>query len=491
MTTITTMFRLGRGPLRLLARPGTIMATGAALLLGACDFDIPNTNAPTVEEVTGNPSRATLARVATGIFSNNLTDVGGDIQFYGIYGRELYNLQGNDPRETNEQIRGPLDPGGRGGGLWGAKYQAIRTINAYLAALENPTGLTQGEIRASRGFALTMKAHMFSRLAVRTGALGIPIAVDQPITADPAPFVSFADAMQYASDLYDEGLAELQAAGSAAFPFTVAPGFALFANPAEFAKYNRALAARQFAYRATFNACAACWQSALTALQQSFLTTSGLPASLGVGAYYGYSSAAGEPSNPVTENLTSLRYWSHPSIITGAQLKADNNPDNRLPNKLREAATPRVLNDLTGTHKPILYNINTPTSSTADLGADIAIIKNEELILLRAEANLGLGNRQLALDDINLVRINSGGLPQSPLTAASSNADILTELLYNRVYSMMWEHGVRWIDARRYNRLNTLPLDRPGDTVFDNMIIPAAECDARGMATPCEPPIGG
>ena len=83
-----------RSPRRMLAA-----ALGAVLLVGACnDFDIGNTNAPTVEELTGNPSRAVLARTATGIFSQALTDVGGIIQQWGIYGREGYNLLGNDPR---------------------------------------------------------------------------------------------------------------------------------------------------------------------------------------------------------------------------------------------------------------------------------------------------------------------------------------------------------------------------------------------------------
>ena len=160
--------------------------------------------------------------------------------------------------------------------------------------------------------------------------------------------------------------------------------------------------------------------------------------------------------------------------------------DLRWTTKFREG-TPKVLNDLTGTIKPILYNTNTDVASASNLSADIPLLKNEELILLRAEANLGLGNTQAVIDDINLIRVNAGGLAPTTLTAGSSNADILTELLYNRLMSLIFEQGVRWIDARKYGRLNTLPIDRAGDVVHPHQIVPTAECDARALPVPCNP----
>jgi len=467
-----------------------LAAAGLALVLGGCaEFDLQNTNAPTVETLTGTPTRAVLARAATGIFSQANNDLAGEIQQWGIYGREGYNLLGNDPRETGEEIRGPQDPGGRAGGVWLGKYQAIRTINAYLAALDNSVGLTAAEVSASKGFAKTLKAWHLHKLAIRTGALGIPIDVDRPITADPAPFVSFTDAMAAASALMDEALADLNAAGAAAFPFTVAPGYTGFTTPATFRQFNRALAAKILVHRATFVSCAACWAQANTALGQSFITTAGLPGSLATGVYYAYSTAAGEPRNPVSENITVTRYWVHPSLVTGAQLRANGEPDLRRTGKITVAPAPVTLNNLTGTHKPTMFN-QPGNPTVADQGADIAWIRNEELLLLRAEVRWNNGDKQGALDDLNLVRVHAGGLPNSTLTTASSNDDFVTELLYNRLYSLMWEQGTRWIDARRYNRLNTLPVDRPGDSRYNNMLVPAGECDARGLSVPCSP-LGG
>jgi starch-binding outer membrane protein, SusD/RagB family len=457
-----------------------------AVALGACgDLDIVNTNAPTVEELTGTPTRAVLARAATGIFSQAFTDVGTEIQFYALYGREGYNLLGNDPRETGEQIRGPADPTGRHAGIWINLYAAIRTVNTYLEALPIATGLSPEEIKASSGFAKTMKAWHLHRLAIRTGNLGIPIDVDQPITAAPAPFVSFTAALDAAATLMNEAYTDLQG-GGAAFPFTVAPGYTGFNTPATFARFNRALAAKMAVHRATFVNCTACWAVASTAMDASFVTTTGLPGSLSTGVNFAYSTAAGEPANPVSEPLTNDRLWIHPSIVTGAQTQPNGQPDRRLTSKVMDAGRLKNLNDLTSRYKPILYNSVTAPAS-ANLGAPIAWINNEELLLLRAEIRWNTNNKQGAIDDMNLVRLHAGALGPAAVTAASANDAFVTELLYNRLYSLMWAQGTRWLDARRYGRLNQLPVDRTGDTRYTNMIVPAAECDSRGLPSPCTP----
>ncbi|MBC7897012.1 MAG: hypothetical protein H7066_16455, partial [Cytophagaceae bacterium] len=335
------------------------MATLAVAALGVSagcgDLEILNTNAPTAETLTGAPTRAILARAATGIFSQAYNDVGTEIQFYALYGREGYNLLGNDPRETGEQVRGPADPTGRHAGIWINLYSAIRTINVYLTALPTATGMTETEVRAARGFAKTMKAWHLHRLAIRTGSLGMPIDVDRDIADEPAPFVAFDVAMTTASALMDEAYADLLA-GGAAFPFTVAPGYTGFTTPATFALFNRALMAKMNVHRATFVNCTACWNTASTAMNQSFVTTAGLPAALTTGVNYFYSATAGEPANPVTEVLTNNRLWVHPSILAGAQTRANGQPDLRLSSKVTNTGRSVNLNDLIGTHKPTLYN---------------------------------------------------------------------------------------------------------------------------------------
>ena len=476
-----------------------IRTLAMALVLVACgDLDIVNTNAPTDNTLTSNPSRAVLARAAVGIQTQAFNDLATAIEFYSIYGREGYNLLGNDPRETGEQIRGPQDAGGRAGGHWLGQYQAIRSINTFLRALPNASELTPAEQSAASGFAKTNKAWHLYRLAVRSGSTGIPTDVDRPIADPPAPFVAFDAAMAEASALMDEANTELLA-GGASFPFSFVPGYAGFTTPATFATFNRALAAKILVHRATFNACTACWAQANTAINASFITTAGLPGSLATGVYYGYTGASNEPANPITEAITSNRYWVHPTIVSGAQLQPGGAPDARLTSKTMVAPTPRTLNNLTATHKPVLYN-STANRANANTDADIPWIKNEELILLRAEIRWNNSDRAGAVADINLIRTQSGGLAAHPtLTAASPDADFITELLYNRTYSLLWEQGTRWLDARRYNRVGAqdgvvrggapgataLPIDRAQDVIHTQMLVPAGECDARRLPVPC------
>jgi hypothetical protein len=110
----------------------------------------------------------------------------------------------------------------------------------------------------------------------------------------------------------------------------------------------------------------------------------------------------------------------------------------------------------------------------------IPIIRNEELILLHAEASIGIPDLVTATDDINFIRTTSGRLAAIPLLATPEAA--LDELLYNKRYSLMYE-GHRWIDVRHYGRLGTLPIDRPANTppdvIFSTLPIPTAEVLSR------------
>jgi hypothetical protein len=107
------------------------------------------------------------------------------------------------------------------------------------------------------------------------------------------------------------------------------------------------------------------------------------------------------------------------------------------------------------------------------------IIKNEELLLIRAEVNLA---SDAALADINLVRTVSGGLEPIALATwqAMTREQRITELLYNRRYSLLWEWGHRWVDMRRFGRLDQLVGPRgAGDRIFDRVPFPEDECIMR------------
>jgi hypothetical protein len=112
----------------------------------------------------------------------------------------------------------------------------------------------------------------------------------------------------------------------------------------------------------------------------------------------------------------------------------------------------------------------------------VPVIRNEELILLRAQANHGLGNLAAASRDVNFVRTRSGNL--APKAHASLD-ELLTDLLYNKRYSLLYETGTRWLDMRFYNRLDQLPKDLPTHKGHANYPVPSNEWLARGGTSTC------
>jgi hypothetical protein len=79
--------------------------------------------------------------------------------------------------------------------------------------------------------------------------------------------------------------------------------------------------------------------------------------------------------------------------------------------------------------------------------------------------------------------MNSGRLRPTTVTPLSTDAAFTTALLYERRYSLLWEQGTRWIDARRFGLLATIPAAVSGGNVPDVMPVPSTECDARNLPT--------
>jgi hypothetical protein len=113
----------------------------------------------------------------------------------------------------------------------------------------------------------------------------------------------------------------------------------------------------------------------------------------------------------------------------------------------------------------------------------VPIIRNEELILLRAEAEWATGDLDAAAADLDIIRTVSGRL--EPLPAAPTAMEIEDEILYNRRYSLLFEGGHRWIDLRRFGRLDELPLDQEGFVINQRYPLPSAECDGRPGEEAC------
>jgi hypothetical protein len=432
--------------------------------LGACDFNIANPNSP--EIIGPNPNRSQVAAAATGLLIATRSDVADWALDAGLLGREAYRFDGSDPRFTGELMQGPLDPGSRafGGDHWAEEYAAIRSANDLLAVIGTASALTPAEQNAVRGFAHTLQAYNFMIILDAHSQDSIPIDVGTNVTAPPVAFATNTAAWNQVMSLLDGAVLELTNGGSA-FPFTLPTGFNGFNTPATFIPFNRALRARVAVYRGDFT-------GALTFLSQSFLNTGG---PLETGVYMDFSAGAGDLPNPLSIDPQVGENFGNPLLRSQAQLQTDGvSRDRRFLTKLvtrpvRSAGTPQALtSDLGWIRYP---SPNSP----------IPLIKNEELILLRAEANVGLANFVPALTDINQVRQASGGLPV--YAGVVDQPSLLIEVLYNKRYSLLYEGGHSWIDYRRYGLTGRLTgLDRPGpppDVIFPTLPIPTAEIQPR------------
>jgi hypothetical protein len=425
----------------------------AALGTGACSFDL-STNPNSPSAIGENPSIGEISATAIGVLQALRPDVADRPLDMGILGREVLRFDGSDPRFTGELLHGPLDPGGNafGGDHWLEEFNAIRTAQDLLNVLPTAEALSAEQQSSTSGYLKTLQALSFLFILNSHTQDSIPITVGTEVTSPPQPFVTNAEAYAHVDQLLDEAANEL-AAGGAAFAFALPGGFAGFDTPATFAQFNRGLRARAAVYQNQF-------AEALTVLGSSFIN----PASpLSTGVYMDYGTGAGDLANGLSVDPQNGENFVHPSIQTGAQLKLDGTPDDRFLTKT-VARPSQSADNLTSALGWVRYpSPNSP----------IPLLKNEELILLRAEANIGLGDLASALTDINLIRTTSGGLP--PAAPFASADEALTELLYNKTYSLLYEGGNRWIDARHYGRLNTLPVDRPGDVVFSTLPIPNSE----------------
>lgn len=454
---------------------------GAALVgtAVACksDLTVPNYQNATPESIAADAASA-VPLLATGVLRNDRDGAAGYVSGLGILGRESYNYTPTEGRNTTGWLSPDVKNSTSFGGvaLWTGPYTQLRNIANLVSTITGADDAVISPVRktAGLGFAHTMEGYTLSQIIATRYNLGAPV----DIQADPnvlTPFVSRDSVYRYIVSRLDQAKTELLAGGTA-FPLTLHAGYAGFTTPANYLKFNRALAARINAYRASIGASgcgaaksAACYNTVLANLAESFIDPAG---SLTAGPFNVFSAAANDlTNNNGNQNNTSI--VAHFRADSGIALKADGTKDARFLAKVITITEKKPSNATHGVGTTFDYSIYALRDSP------IPIIRNEELILLRAEARYFTGDVAGALTDINTIRVRSGGL--APLAGFASEAAFIDELLYNRRLSLLFE-GHRWIDMRRFGRLNQLTLDLPTHIVVSELPVPQNECLSRALA---------
>ncbi|GAA4111650.1 hypothetical protein GCM10022393_09550 [Aquimarina addita] len=442
-----------------------ILLIGILSLSISCDIeDGKDLNGPSTESVSSDLSRGELREVIAGILSDMRVQLGTQIDAQSVAGREYWRVASSDPRWTADLLTGRIDDNTfYTTNPYAARYATIKDINLLLEGLANTTEtFTNEEIAGIRGFANTFKAHELLMVLNQQFENGIRVDVSDPQNL--GPFLNYEDSLSAIYELLTSADTDLTNAGDS-FAFSLTSGF----SQVSLLELNNALAARVEAYRGNYT-------SVLTHLEKSFMNMNG---DLSTGAYFTFSLTGADIPNPLFFALNSTianARLAHPSFIDDAEFG-----DNRL----NKVVFRELLNDETNVMEPNALEVNGLDEDSTDddlFGeydvfiydsnvASVPIIRNEELILLSAEAN-HITDPAASVVAIDVIR-TAAGLPA--YTGGTSPAELVDEILNQRRYSLFAEGGHRWIDLRRFDRLDELPIDRPGDGLFEQFPTPANE----------------
>lgn len=413
----------------------------------SCSFeDQTDPNRPSLEGVLTNASVNQLNNLVVGVEAAMRNGLGIQTTGSGTMARELY-LFDADPRNTGDLL------GKNGSSLdnnsfystapWAGRYRAIKNANILLESINNTSSITDQQRAGYSGFAKTVIAHELIDIAKSYNRARVDVSDPDAL----GPILEFSQVITEVLNILNDALSDLNQAGTE-FAFPLA-GFDGFDTPSSFAEFNRALSAIANLYAGN-------GQASLTDLNASFLDLDG---DLNVGPKHVFSLSSGDATNDlfkITDN-NGDQIVVHNSWINDAEAG-----DTRVTSKTSVRANPTSQDGLNGTHQTELYMSNV---------SPIDMVRNEELILVYAEASILANNLDDAEDALNVVR-NAASLPD--YSGAQTAAALTTEMLRQRRYSL-WCENHRMFDLRRYNLSSSLPIDRTGDQIFNTLPIPLTE----------------
>ncbi len=498
------------------ARHVGLLTVAATIGLACKDSDVPFLTAPTTVDATPTG----IGNAITGLFAASRIDIAnfaGTVQTIAAGFARDGGIFNNADATLLQFSLGVFPPPAFESGIWAQEYTNIREAQQILTVLPNVTPAYSAAQSASIiGVTQTMQAYNYMLVAEAHDTLGLAILSTNLTESQVAPAVCLKDAWLYIVALLDSANTQLNTAGAVAPPVKLPPGFggvSASSGPGStggsFASFNRALAAKAnlelaYAYaRTPTNGSAAPTPSsagtpnsgalttALTDLEGSAMwdTTALAPTAPGAFApdahtvVFDFSAGSGDIVNPIQG-----------SIGTEAQLNdfvADVDTANDLRFKAKFIVNPNPV-------QLPLYNIvaSKYLYYMASLpAAPIPITRNEELTLIAAQIELGMGNYGQAVALANIVRTRVGGLPPAVVSAVYAPARDF--LMKEQRISTTWEASAdRTIAIRMYGMaalsdttwLHEDPSVTSGDPHTTVMPIPSSELNGRGgtFVTSCQ-----
>jgi starch-binding outer membrane protein, SusD/RagB family len=478
-------------------RPAALLT--AAMIVGSAACA--DSNVPFYTEPTGVAhTQGGVQNAMTGLFAASRLDVGTYIFWMSQFARDEGNIQFDNPQ--NIQFGTGLTPiPASDQGVWDNEYRAIGGALAIITAVpSSQPAYTAQQAAAVIGIAQTIEALDFMAIAETRDTLGIPVQ----LTANGSIGQVYCnkDVWQQIVALLDSANNSLNVAGAIPLPVKLPPGFASVSTAAgpsttagSFAAFNRALAGKaglELAYAiarasgagptltsgGTPNAAAlsradsALTASALYAVPVTVPAAGGFTENAG-GVYWDWSAQSGDIVNPINQGIgiwqTLRTFVADVDTVNDARWKAKFGAQTfalQIPGDLTIADTNWIYAYYPATNTPV------------------PIIRNEGMLLYRAQIQLGMGNLAHAIALIDSIHTLAGGYA-APLTIASTYTAVRDSLLKEQRISTVFEgSGDRTISLRMYD------LEAVADTTWQALgkvdlhttvvPIPATEIEGRG-----------
>lgn len=508
---------------------GLLAATAMMVVAGCKNLDVENLNGISSDGFETAPTVSQIVAAASGLSTTWRGLAGGS----NTFGYEYWSFRASEPRGLTNAVLSPIT-----GGAW--SFGTIKNINLVLSAVESAAGLTDAEKDGFRGWLKLHLALQYQDMAAAHDSFGVVLVLQaDPVEGDPAPINTKTEVWNKIFSLMDESYAHFATAGSS-FKFKMGTGFAGYNTPANLRMVNRALKARWQAFlavplgRTGYNV--AEWDAVLATLAApntwinpsdvNSATIAGMTAAqLRAGPYHFYDASA-------TNGLSTADRFSHsrfhieaqcisaPAIPAAGTIPPGQNacaqdtvrsstdgksiaytPTNRdgraFGANARVQALTAAQSDcllLAGTvpicrHLRQTDPLNPSQSSRISTTSPMPVIRNEELLLIRAEAYMNKGDCATTILDLNRVRqslianLPAISCPYAGDATLSQPATLEDAWLYEKRFSMWGEHNSVWYDMRHYGKANLLPHHDPSFRIFDIFPIPQAECEVRGYAT--------
>lgn len=438
-----------------------LLLTASLFVVSSCEVDtVFDNDNPSLASLTSNPGKAQLQVLVTGLEARHRDYYGSATQMFGSFGREVWAYFGSDPRFLSHWlgigVAATYNDFFASNGTYLTPYLAVKQANVLLSSANASSNLTAEERAGYTGFAKTIKGFQMLFPLLQQGENGIRVDVEEPL--NPGPIVGYNEALTAILQILDEGYADLQKAGGS-FSFSLTSGWDGFDTPASMGQVNRAVAARTALYAGNF-------QAAKTACQQSFMdldVTSATSDKMWSGPQlvFGESPDINNPLFNVFDQSTNTILICHPGWVEDAIPG-----DARLGKVIERVNNPVTNPGLKDANDNLIegrYQDNRWATNTSS----IAWIRNEELILIFAEAQLMTGSPTDAVNTINIVR-NTWGI--GDYAGGNSQDELIEEILFQRRYSLWAEAGHRWVDLRRTGRLDANHVDlRDRGTLFQSV----------------------